>query len=138
MAYFGARHDPLHHRNPYRLPVYRQRVYEAATLAEACRHAVQDEAWDDQKFDVESSGQTHVTGVWAGDEAYRGQALPVPARFRERVERKAEHFDVLLALLREPAQAMGLSASDFARWLPRAQAAVVEADAIVAGAGRPA
>ena len=117
----------------YRLPVYRQRVYEAATLTEACHRAVQDDGWDDQKSDVESSGQTHVTGVWVGDGAYRGQALPVPSRFRERVERKAEHFGVLLALLREASQAMGRSAVDFARWVPHAQAAVAEADAIVAG-----
>ncbi|WP_442580063.1 hypothetical protein ACSBOB_32105 [Mesorhizobium sp. ASY16-5R] len=41
----------------------------------------------------------------------------------------------MLALLREPAQKMGLSQHDFERWLPRAQAAIAKADTIVADAG---
>jgi len=49
------------------------------------------------------------------------------------VERKADHFDVLLALLKQPAQASGLSAVDVARWLPLAWAAVAKAEAILAG-----
>jgi hypothetical protein len=49
------------------------------------------------------------------------------------VEGKADHFDVLLALLKQPAQASGLSAIDFARWLPLAQAAVAKAEAILTG-----
>ena len=33
----------------YRIPVYRQRSYEAGTLAEACRLAVEDDDWEGQK-----------------------------------------------------------------------------------------
>ena len=35
----------------YRLPVYRQRSYEAETLQEACRLAVEDDDWSEQKED---------------------------------------------------------------------------------------
>ena len=61
----------------YRLPVYRQRSYEAETLEEACRLAVEDDDWSEQKEDYESSGETYVTGAWPGeDTAYRIAALP--------------------------------------------------------------
>jgi hypothetical protein len=46
----------------YRLPVYRQRSYEAETLEEACRLAVEDDDWSEQKEDYESSGETYATG----------------------------------------------------------------------------
>jgi hypothetical protein len=48
-------------------------------------------------------------------------------------KRKADHFDVLLALLKQAAQAGGLSAVDFPRWLPLVQAAIVKAEAVLAG-----
>ena len=47
----------------YRLPVYRQRTYEAETLEEACRLAIDDDDWSEQKEDYESSGETYVTGA---------------------------------------------------------------------------
>jgi hypothetical protein len=50
----------------YRLPIFRQRCYEAETLEAACRLAIEDEDWSDQKEDCETSGETYVTGVWAG------------------------------------------------------------------------
>jgi hypothetical protein len=64
----------------YRLPVYRQRSYEAETCEEACRLAITDDDWSEQKEDYDSSGETYVTGAWPGeDTAYRIAALPLPS-----------------------------------------------------------
>ncbi len=85
----------------YRFPVYRQRTYEADTVAQACRLAIEDDDWSDQKEDFESSGETYVTGAWPGaDSAYRATALPVPSQFGESVQRRADHFETLLGLLK--------------------------------------
>lgn len=122
----------------YRLPVYRQQTVEAPTVEAACRLAVADDDWDKAKFDHDSAGETYVTGAWCGAEAaYHGNAEPWPAQFDEPVQRKADHFDELLAILRMPARKMGLSQVEFARWLPKALAAVAKADAILAGAPDP-
>lgn len=64
----------------YRLPIFRQRCYEAETPEAACRLAIEDEDWSDQKEDYETSGETYVTGVWAGV-----PAIAVPAHFDETV-----------------------------------------------------
>src|SRR5690606_29835324 len=45
----------------YRIPVYRQRRYEASTLADACRLAIEDANWEGSKQDYECAGETHVT-----------------------------------------------------------------------------
>ena len=75
----------------YRVPVYRQRTYEADTVEQACRLAIEDDDWSEQKEDYESSGETHVTGAWPGvDTAYRVAALSVPSQFGETLQRKAE------------------------------------------------
>lgn len=84
----------------YHLPVYRQRSYSAETPAQACRLAIEDDGWEDAKEDADSSGESHVTGIWAGaDAAYSGQSIPVPSHFAETVQRKAAHFDALLGAL---------------------------------------
>jgi len=116
----------------YRLPIFRQRCYEAETLEAACRLAIEDEDWSDQKEDYETSGETYVTDVWAGDvPPYSIPGLAVPAHFDETVQRKADIFGSLLELLEEPARPMGVSLHDFQRWQPRAQAAVFKARAII-------
>ena len=51
----------------YRIPIYRQRGYQADTLAEACRLAIEDDDWEGQKEDYESTGESYVTGTWPGD-----------------------------------------------------------------------
>lgn len=67
----------------YHLPVYRQGTYEAESLAEACRLAVEDDDWDDDTQDHETAGETYVSGIWSGaDSAYEGEALPIPATSR--------------------------------------------------------
>ena len=122
----------------YRLPVYRHQTVEAPTVEAACRLAIADDDWEKAKFDYESAGETYVTGAWCGAEvAYRGNAERWPAQFDELVQRKAGHFDELLAILRMPARKMGLSQLEFARWLPKALAAVAKADAILAGGPDP-
>jgi hypothetical protein len=63
----------------YRLPVYRHKTYEAETLAQACRLAIEDDDWNHEKRDCESVGETYVTGIWSGaDIAYSGAAQPSP------------------------------------------------------------
>ncbi len=122
----------------YRIPIYRQRSYEADTLAEACRLAIEDDDWEGQKEDYESAGETYVTGVWAGDVSpYSVPALAVPSHFGESVQRKAEHFEVLLGLLKISAHASEGDPADELAWRHRAHAAIGKAEAILAGARDP-
>ena len=114
----------------YRLPVYRQRSYEAETLEEACRLAVEDDDWSEQKEDYESSGETYVTGAWPGeDTAYRIAALPIPSQFGETLQRKADHYETRLGILKVLAHT-----PEAPFWRERADAAIAKAEAILAGA----
>jgi hypothetical protein len=122
----------------YRLPVYRQRTYEAETLDQACDLAITDEGWDDEKSDVETSGDSYVTGVWEGrDAAYGGRALDVPSRFGEQIQRKAAHFEVLLGLLKVFAHPPDSEPADGAFWRHRLDGAIAKAEAIIARAPDP-
>jgi hypothetical protein len=61
----------------YRLPVYRHRTYAADSVEEACRIAIADDDWWDQKHDYDNSGPTCVSGAWEGPAAaYQGDPLP--------------------------------------------------------------
>ena len=112
----------------YHLPVYRHRYYVADTLEEACRLAIADENWWDQKHDYDNSGPIYVSGAWRGeDAAYHGPALPVPSEFDETTV-NTDHFRVLLDLLKE-CVAPGDSA---------AQAAIAKGDVILASKANPA
>ena len=122
----------------YRIPSYRQRSYEADSIAEACHLAIEDEDWEGQKEDFETAGETYVTGIWPGDVSpYSVPALPVPSHFGESLQRKAEHFEVLLGLLKIFAHPPDGGLSDEALWRRRAQAAIAKAEAILAGARDP-
>ena len=122
----------------YRIPIYRQRRYEADTLAEACRLAIEDDDWEGQKEDYETAGESYVTGSWAGDVSpYSVPALAVPSHFGESVQRKAEHFEVLLGLLKIFAHPPEGVLTDESSWRQRAQAAIAKAEAILAGARDP-
>lgn len=122
----------------YRIPVYRQRTYEADTVEQACRLAIEDDDWSEQKEDYESSGETYVTGAWPGaDTAYRVTVLPVPPQFGETLQRKADHFETLLGILKVLAHAPDGAASDMPFWRPRADAAIAKAEAILARARDP-
>lgn len=122
----------------YRLPVYRQRTYEADTLDQACDLAIADEGWDDEKSDVETSGDTYVTLAWEGrNAAYRGRALDVPSHFDEQIQRMAAHFKVLLGLLKVLAHAPDGEPADGPFCRQRLDAAIAKAEAIIAGAPDP-
>lgn len=122
----------------YRIPIYRQRSYQADTLAEACRLAVEDDDWEGQKEDHESAGESYVTGVWPGDvQPYSVPALPVPTQFGESLQRKAEHFEVVLGLLKVFALPPDGGLADEPFWRQRAHAAIAKAEAILAGARDP-
>ena len=121
----------------YRVPVYRQRTYEAATPAEACRQAIEDDDWSNDKLDYEAAGETYVTGIWLGADAYSGETVPVPSHFDETVQRKAAHFEVLFGLLKIVIADQVAQRRTDAYWLARANAAVAKAEAILAGARDP-
>lgn len=122
----------------YRLPVYRQRSYEAKTGDDACRLAIEDDDWSEQKEDYESSGEAYVTGAWPGeDSAYRVTALAVPSQFGEALQRKANHFETLLGVLKVLAHETPARISDPPFWRQRAVAAIAKAEAILAGAPDP-
>lgn len=122
----------------YRVPVYRQRTYHAATPAEACRQAIEDDDWSNDKLDYEAAGETYVTGIWIGvDAAYSGEAVLVPSHFDETIQRKAAHFEVLFGLLKIVIADEVAQRRTDAYWLARASAAVAKAEAILAGAHDP-
>jgi hypothetical protein len=122
----------------YRIPAYRQRTYEADTVEQACRLAIEDDDWSEQKEDLETSGETYITGAWPGaDNAYRVTALPVPSQFGETGQRKADHFETLLGILKVLAHASDGAPSDAAFWQQRADAAIAKAEAILAGGRDP-
>jgi len=111
----------------YRVPVYRQRTYHAATPGEACRQAIDDDDWSNDKLDYEA----------AADAAYSGQTVPVPSHFDETIQRKAAHFEVLFGFLKIViADQVGQRRTD-AYWLARATAAIAKAEAILDGARDP-
>ena len=122
----------------YRLPVYRQQTYEAATMEEACRLAVDDDEWSDEKRDYESAGETYVTGIWSGENAaYTGAAQPIPAHYVETPQRIALHLEVLLGLVKVLASQSDTEQLDRAFRLERAQPAIAKAEAILAGSRDP-
>jgi hypothetical protein len=118
----------------YLLPIYRHRTYEADALEQACQLAVQDDDWSGEKADTDTSGETYVSGIWPGtDAAYAGSALPIPSQFAEAIQRKVDHFEILLGLLKILAHVGDLDPPDLPFWLPKAHAAIAKAEAILAG-----
>jgi len=122
----------------YRLPVYRQQTYEAATIEQACRLAIEDDDWPDEKRDYESAGETYVSGIWAGaDTPYRGAAVSIPSEFAEMIQHKADRFETLIGVLKVLAHVEDLQAPDLPYWLSRAHSVIAKAEAILAGAPDP-
>ena len=64
-------------------------------------------------------------------------ALPVPSQFGESVQRKSDHFETLLGILKVLAHAPDGGAPDPRLWRERAEAAIAKAEAILAGARDP-
>lgn len=122
----------------YHLPVYRRRTYRAATVAQACRLAVEDEDWAAGSLDHDSAEETFVTGIRdVADAAWSGSALPVSAHFEEMVQRKASHFETLLGLLKMMLADMRAGRPSSEEWVERAKQAVALGEAIIAGARGP-
>ena len=61
----------------YRLPVYRQRTYEADTLEDACGSRSRTR-FGRRAADIEMSEAIYVTGIWQADAAYRAPAPRFP------------------------------------------------------------
>ncbi|WP_371418395.1 hypothetical protein [Methylocapsa sp. S129] len=121
----------------YRLPLFRHRTYAADTVEQACRLAVEDDDWDDQRRDYEATGDAYVSGAWRGETAYSGRAEAVPSRFEETGQRKVDLFETLLGLLKIFAHERPLDEVDRKFWAPRARDAIAKAEAILIGANNP-
>lgn len=79
-----------------------------------------------------------MTGAWPDDvPPYSVPALPIPSHFGETLQRKAEHFEVLLGLLKVFALPSDCGLVDEPFWRQRAHAAIGKAEAILAGARDP-
>lgn len=122
----------------YRLPVFRHRTYEAATLEEACQLAQTDSDWTGSKADHECAGEIFVSGVWPGaDAAYTAPSARVPSQFGETLHRKAEHFETLLGILKVLLTEEAFTPAKLAFWRRRAEIAAAKAEAILAGGADP-
>ncbi len=120
------------------VPEFRIRVFEAETVEQACRQAVDDPDWSDAKRSLDTPGETHVTGIWDGSTTdLNAPLLAVPSQFLEMLCRKAEHFEVLLGLLKILASDSEEAAQDIRYWRRRSAQAIAKAEAILAGARDP-
>ncbi|MBY3347879.1 hypothetical protein [Rhizobium laguerreae] len=116
------------------LPVFRHRTYEADTLDEACRAAIEDDSWDIAEKDVDSSGAIHITGIWDGAHAaYAGPPLQIPQQFDEPVQRRSRHFEILLGLLKILFDDIRAARPPSLDWLARSAWAIARGEAILAG-----
>lgn len=122
----------------YQLPVFRHRTYEADTFADACRLAIEDEDWSEQEEDYDCARETYVTGAWSGEvRPYSVANLSIPAHFGDTLQRKADHLEVLLGILKVLAPTSEGGSADAQLWRRRADAAIAKAEAIIAGARDP-
>ncbi|TBC02943.1 hypothetical protein [Rhizobium ruizarguesonis] len=118
----------------YHLPIFRHRTYEADTLDEACRAAIEDDGWDIAEKDVDSSGAIHITGIWDGAHAaYARPPLQIPQQFDEPVQRRARHFEILLGLLKILFDDIRAARPPSLDWLARSAWAIARGEAILAG-----
>jgi hypothetical protein len=122
----------------YHLPVYWHRTYDAGTVDQACRLAVEDDDWSDEKLDHETAGETYVSSIWRGPDApYSPPPVPIPSQYGDTLQRKADHFELLLGVVKVLASDSESAALDRAFWQTRAAAAIAKAEPILAGARDP-
>jgi len=116
----------------YRLPIYRQRSYEAEyprrrLCARHCGRRLGRREIRRRDF------RRHLCDRHLGrDAAYRGRALSIPSQFGEQVQRRADHFEVLLGLLKVFAHAPDAEPADGPFWRQRLDAAIAKGEAILA------
>jgi hypothetical protein len=120
----------------YRLPVFRHRTYEAGTVEEACRLAQTDADWSGSKPDHECAGEIFVSEIWA-DADYTVPSARVPSQFGESVHRKAEHFEILLGVLKVLLAVESQPPAKRSFWQQRGGKAVAKAESILAGEPDP-
>jgi hypothetical protein len=116
----------------YRLAVYRQRTSEAETLKGACQLAVNDDLVRTEGGLRTLRRNLRHRRLAGRAHPYRVGELTVPSRFGETIHRKADHFETLLGILKLLAHA-----PDAPFWRQRADAAILKAEAILAGAPDP-
>ncbi|MES0137552.1 hypothetical protein NKJ88_21740 [Mesorhizobium sp. M0016] len=120
----------------YHLPVFRHSTYSACTPEAACRPS--RTMTGPVREDYESSGESHVTGIWQGaDAAYRGQANSVPPHFGAAVQRKAAQFELMLGLLKILVGDAKARRPTPPGWLGKAEWAIARGEAILEGARDP-
>lgn len=122
----------------FTIPIHRFRNYHAASIEEACRTALEDENWAEQKEAFQESGPTMIFGVREGqDNGHQIPAIPIPSQFRERQQRKAEHFETLLGILKLLLTEEVFTSAKLTFWRRRAESAIAKAEAILAGGPDP-
>jgi hypothetical protein len=122
----------------YHPAAYRQRTYEADTVADACRLAIEDSWSGKEKVDHEGAIEIYVSGIWHGtNAAYSGTPVPVPSQFEESLQRKAGHFEILLGLLKMLLADIQAVRPSSDQWIEHAIWAVARGEAILAGARDP-
>lgn len=122
----------------YTLPIFRHGTYIADTPEEACKAALVDDNWESLQKDYDASGEVHVTGIWKGEKAhYTGSSIPVPSQFDEAVQRRADHFEILLGLLKMMVHDAHAPRASPSYWLAKAAWAIARGEAILACAADP-
>ena len=117
----------------------RHRTYRAATVAEACRQAVEDKDWSAETLDREHAGEPFVAGIWkVADVASSCPPIPIPSHYGETIHRQARHFEILLGLLKMLLADIRAGRPSSGQWIKRTTLAVAQAEAIMAGARDPA
>lgn len=116
----------------------RHRIYRAATVAEACRQAVEDADWSGEVLDRDRAGEPFVAGIWkVADVASSCPPIAIPSQYGEIVQRQARHFEILHGLLKMLLADVRAGKPSSGQWIKRATLAVAQAEAIMAGARDP-
>ncbi|NTB97291.1 hypothetical protein G6M84_12370 [Agrobacterium tumefaciens] len=123
---------------PYTLPIFRHGTYITDTLEEACKAALADDDWESLQKDYDVSGEVHVTGIWKGEKAhFTGSSVPVPSQFDEVIQRRADHFEILLGLLKMMVHDAHATRGLPPYWRGKAAWAIARGEAILACAADP-
>jgi hypothetical protein len=121
-----------------RLKSRRHRIYRAATVAEACRQAVEDSDWSGEMHDRDRAGEPFIAGIWkVTDVASSCPPVPIPSQYGETAQRQALHFEVLHGLLKMLLADVRAGRPSSSQWIERASLAVAQVEAIMAGARDP-
>lgn len=122
----------------YTLPIFRHGTYIADTPEAACEAAIADDNWESLQKDYDSSGEIHVTGIWEGEKAhYAGSSIAVPSQFDDVIQRRADHFEILLGLLKMMVHDADRARTTAPDWLAKSAWAIARGEAILAGSPDP-